>query len=328
MKDIVAVNHRIIAADEQALKRQALMFDRIVIGGLDVLFSREADKFLTREESEQLLRNVESVFAAGILLEPTDTSEVRQDELDNDYKAQLRHLEEFARLMGLSSKRQSRESNKQGKSKTRSPRAKRDELWRKVNRTGARDHVELFVAHQTRYFSNQLRTHHGLDTFPILQIDPFQLESLQSQKNHVINIILRSLPTPDDRVPWEQIMEYRNDPDSRAKFLDLRHWMSEVARGELTASDVEEKLEYLLSRYRRHIEVHKMKSNTTVFETVVVTTADVLGNLASFQWGKAAQALFSLKHRKVDLLEGELTAEGSEVAYIMKTRDAFYSTMK
>lgn len=319
----MAVNHRTIAADERALKRQALMFDRIIIGGLAVWFSPDADGFFTREESEQLLRNLESVLAAGILLEPTQRSEIRQDELDNDYKAQLRHLEEFARLMGLNSKRQSRESNKQEKRKTGSKRARREEIWRKVNRTGAIDHVKLFAAYQTRQFSNHLRTHYGLDTFPVLCIDPFELEPLQSQKSNVLNIVLRSLPTPDDGIPWEQIVEYRSDPDSKAKFLDLRHWMSEVARGDLTPREVEEKLEYLLSRYSRHMEVHKMKSNTTMFETVVVTTADVLGNLASFQWGKAARALFSFKHRRVDLLEGELKAEGSEVAYIMKARNVF-----
>jgi cytochrome oxidase assembly protein ShyY1 len=325
MKETVAVNHWSIAAYERALKRQALMFDRILVGGLNVLFSRDAKEFYTRQQSEQLRRNLESVLVAGILLEPTETFEVRQDESDKDYKAQLRHLGEFARLMGLNGKRQSQESNQQAKSKTRSERARGEEIWKKANRTGASYHIDLFVAYQTRCFSNQLRTHDGLDTFPILQIDPFQLESVQSHKSHVLDIVLRSLPLPDDGVSWEQIVEYRSDPDSKAKFLDLRHWMSEVARGELTASEVEEKLEYLLSRYRRHLEVHKMKSNTTMFETVVVTTADVLGNLASFQWGKAAQALFSLKHRKVALLEGELTAEGNEVAYIMKTRDAFYS---
>lgn len=99
--------------------------------------------------------------------------------------------------------------------------------------------------------------------------------------------------------------------------------MSEIARGDLTPQEIEEKLEYLLSRYRRHLELHKLKSNTTMLETIVVTTADVLGNLASFQWGKAARALFSFKHRQVNLLEGELTAEGSEVAYLMKARENF-----
>ena len=53
--------------------------------------------------------------------------------------------------------------------------------------------------------------------------------------------------------------------------------------------------------------------------------AEFLGDLVSFKWGKAAEALFSLKRRRVALLEGELAAPGSEVAYIVKARETFVS---
>lgn len=56
---------------------------------------------------------------------------------------------------------------------------------------------------------------------------------------------------------------------------------------------------------------------------VVMTGAEFLGDLVSFKWGKAAEALFSLRRRRVALLEGELTAPGSEVAYIVNARDTF-----
>lgn len=46
-------------------------------------------------------------------------------------------------------------------------------------------------------------------------------------------------------------------------------------------------------------------------------------DLVSFKWGKAAEALFSLRRRRVALLEGELTAPGNEVAYIVKARETF-----
>lgn len=69
--------------------------------------------------------------------------------------------------------------------------------------------------------------------------------------------------------------------------------------------------------------LHRMKTNVGTLETVVTTTAEFLGDLVSFKWGKAAEALFSLKRRHVVLLEGELTAPGSEVAYIVKARETF-----
>lgn len=96
-----------------------------------------------------------------------------------------------------------------------------------------------------------------------------------------------------------------------------------MARAELTPAEVEEKLEYLIDQYQQHMKLHRMKTNVGTLETVVTTSAEVLGDLFSFKWGKAAQALFALKRRQVALLEGELTAPGNEVAYIVKARERF-----
>jgi hypothetical protein len=123
---------------------------------------------------------------------------------------------------------------------------------------------------------------------------------------------------PDESVPWEQIIEYRSDPDSQSKFLAPRHWMSEVARAE-----VEEKLEYLVDQYRQHMRLHRMKTNVGTLETIVTASAEFLGDPVSFKWGKAAEALFSLRRRRVALLEVELTAPGNEVVYIVKAKETF-----
>jgi len=124
---------------------------------------------------------------------------------------------------------------------------------------------------------------------------------------------------PDDSVSWEQIIDYRNDPESLSRFLGLRHWMSEMARAELTAAEVEEKLEYLIDQYQRHIQVHRMKTNVGRLETVLVAGA----NFFSFKWGETAQALFSSRRRQLELLVGELSSPGNEVAYIVRAREEF-----
>lgn len=99
--------------------------------------------------------------------------------------------------------------------------------------------------------------------------------------------------------------------------------MSEVARAELAPAEVEEKLEYLIDQYRQHMRLHRMKTNVGALETVVTTSAEFLGDLVSFKWGKAAEALFSFKRTRVALLEGELAAPGNDVAYIVKARETF-----
>jgi hypothetical protein len=99
--------------------------------------------------------------------------------------------------------------------------------------------------------------------------------------------------------------------------------MSKVARAELTAVEAEEQLEYLLSQFQRSMEIHRMKANAVALETLLVTSADVPRNLLTLQWGRIAKGLFSIRHRKIALLEGELTTRGSEVAYVIKARKVF-----
>jgi hypothetical protein len=68
------------------------------------------------------------------------------------------------------------------------------------------------------------------------------------------------------------------------------------------------------------MRLHRMKTNTGTLETIVTTTAESLGDLANFKWGRRRRFSSSLKKRQVALLEGELIAPGQEMAYIVKAR--------
>lgn len=181
----------------------------------------------------------------------------------------------------------------------------------------------LFTENRARLGAIHLRELENLDAYPILR-SGFDLGAQASRgKTEVVRIVLNAIPIPDETTSWEHIIEYRSDPDSTGKFLDLRNWMSEVAKAEITPIEIEEKLEHLISQYQRHMNLHRMKTNIGTVETIVVTGAEFLGDLLSFKWGKAMQALFSIKRQQVALLEGELTSPGSEVAYIVKARETF-----
>jgi hypothetical protein len=180
--------------------------------------------------------------------------------------------------------------------------------------------TRLAASYLTRMISTRL-SKSGFEAYPILAREIVPIE--ESTKHHVVQIVLNGLPTPDDQTSWEQIVEFRSDPDSKSKFLDLRHWMSEMARADHTPAELEEKLEYLMSQYQRHMQLHKMKTNSGVLETTVVTTGEIVENLVNIKWGKLAKMLFSFRERKIALLEGELTSPGSEIAYMIKARERF-----
>jgi len=66
-----------------------------------------------------------------------------------------------------------------------------------------------------------------------------------------------------------------------------------------------------------------LKSQVGAVETIVVGTAEILEDVVRLKWGEIAKRLYSFKHRRIELLEGEMTAPGSEVAYIVKARNQF-----
>jgi len=326
MREFVAVAHPMFAFNASAFKQQALMFARVAIPTLSDVLSA------THEDTKDIRSTLEWLKEVGIVFEPTARPKLKLSTPEYESTRDLlvedgKSLIEF--LFGLSveelvSARTDEKKMAEVRKKLEVVRMESVLLAAVNEGNKLAENAKSLATNLTRLFSIELREVDHLDAHPILPDEFVSFESNNpATKHEVVRIALNALPIPDEKTPWEQIIEYRDDPASHDKFLDLRNWMSETARGVLTPQEVEEKLEYLLSRYRRHMEIHKLRSNTTMLQTIVITTADVLGNLASFQWGKAARALFSLKHRQVNLLEGELTAEGSEVAYLMKAREDF-----
>ena len=160
-----------------------------------------------------------------------------------------------------------------------------------------------------------------MDAVPILSADSYP--DGQANSTDVLQIVLHTIPMPDATTSWEHIIEYRSDPDSYSKFLALRNWMIDISKKNLTHIEIEQKLEYLIDQYQQHMKLHRMKANAGTLQTLVVSTAEFMEDLVKIKWGKLARNMFTIKERKLALLEGELTSPGSEVAYIVKARESF-----
>lgn len=280
------------------LKREALMLDRIAIPDFHlVLEDKNKRTGLLRFHIDDLVW----LYEQGIIFEPEDVLKIQPGLESEDFKKYHHaaiHL--FADLKKLAKERY--------------------KVRRKYN-FGEMGYVA--VQWQTKATCLYLREAKQIDACSIFSHICPHMKLEKAKDRSVLDIVFRVLPIPDEQTPWEHIFEYRSDPDSHSKFLALRNWMNDVSRTDLTPIEIEQKLEYLVDQYRRHIELHKMKVNTGVLETVVVSTAELVENLVKFKWGKLAQGLFAFRKRRVSLLESELTAPGNEVAYIVKANDRF-----
>ncbi|RIK76741.1 hypothetical protein DCC62_10860 [candidate division KSB1 bacterium] len=164
----------------------------------------------------------------------------------------------------------------------------------------------------------------GINAFPITIFDKTVDDEFLQGKSDVIKIILNKLPEPDfETVSWEQLIDFKNDPDSKSKMLALRNWCNDIAKDNLTGFEILEKLEYLCHEYKEHIKLHKMKVTTGFLETMLMVTAEALEGLLRLKPTQTVKAFFSIKHKKVHLKQVELDAIGREVAYIIKAGETF-----
>ena len=144
-----------------------------------------------------------------------------------------------------------------------------------------------------------------------------------AKEKDVVDVVINSLPLPSPDTPWEKIFDFRNDEEARGDLAGLRNWISETARSNITVREVEEKLEWLIYRYKKHLERHRIETDVGTLESVLTVGAECLETFAKLKFSKGVKALFSWKRRKVELLKAELTAPNPEIAFIVKSMEKF-----
>jgi len=105
----------------------------------------------------------------------------------------------------------------------------------------------------------------------------------------VVRVIVDNIPVPEDGIPFEQILDFVSDPDSRGRLAGIRRWVSESVRSQLSLPEIEDKLEHELYLFERHMQLHRMKHRMGTFETLVVTSAETLEESAAIEDRRTCQ---------------------------------------
>ncbi len=144
-----------------------------------------------------------------------------------------------------------------------------------------------------------------------------------SQKSYVAQIVINKLPLPNNETSWEQIIDYRNDPENQNNLLGLRQWIRKISREELSKTEIEDEIEWRINEFDKHMKIHKMKANTETLEVMVKAPLEIIENLIKLKFSKIPEPLFALKKRQINLMEAELNTPGREMSYIIKARETF-----
>lgn len=143
------------------------------------------------------------------------------------------------------------------------------------------------------------------------------------KQSPVVDVVLRNVPTPGDETPWEAILEFRDEPETRHRLVALRRWMFGFARQDRSAAETANEIEYLMEEYRSHIRHHRMKWGVGTVESIATLAGNALEGLLRFKPTQLVSALFAVRHRHVALLEAERSAPGRELAYLVDSQAKF-----
>jgi hypothetical protein len=180
----------------------------------------------------------------------------------------------------------------------------------------------------SRLLALEISNFEKVEAVPLLASERAMFANVSSAKDagkreEVIDVVLNSFPEPDDSTSWEQILDFRSDPESRAKFLGLRSWIIDMSHGAFSQHETRDKLEWALHQYSDHLNLHRIKANTGILRTLIVGGAEAIESVLKFKLKNAAELMFSARSRRLSLLEAESNAPGRELAYIYSARRRF-----
>lgn len=150
-----------------------------------------------------------------------------------------------------------------------------------------------------------------------------ELLGVDTSPGKVVRIVLKDMPAPSDTTSLEEILEFRQDPESAKKMFALRRWIKTMMSRDLPLTEISEELEWLEHQYEEHMRFHHMKINKGVLQIVVTAAGEVTEDLLKLRFGKLSKALFSVSQKKIELMEAEMNAPGREIAYVVNARKRF-----
>ena len=176
----------------------------------------------------------------------------------------------------------------------------------------------------TRLHAMQMEALDKVRAIPLLSVENYRAEIPTSNKHEVIEIVLNKLPLPNASTPWEAILDYRNDNDTKKSLRALRTWISKISSKDLPAHEIEDELQFLMDEFDNHMRLHKLKADTEALQTLVKAPLGLIENLLRLKPTEILDPLFTFRKRQISLMEAEINAPGREIAYIFKTKELFY----
>ncbi|WP_296322550.1 hypothetical protein [Winogradskyella sp.] len=152
----------------------------------------------------------------------------------------------------------------------------------------------------------------------------YSIDEITNTKADVYSLLLEDFPIIEtDQIAWEQIFDFKSDPDVYNAIWSLRNWISSISRTNRQPNEIEEEYRDLKYQYEKAINLHKLKNSSNAFQTTIQTSAELVENLAKLNFKKATDVFFQFRKQKIALMEVELKSKGNQLSYLYKLKTKF-----
>lgn len=305
-KDLVGVVLAVHPGLPADLRQQFLFVDRIGVVGLENVTESEQGALATWPHDPALILRladagvvfpVPNRLHARLLVEDDEAGPELQGAIDATRRSEEHELEMKVQIV-----------SEDGRAFLRSLNESRDE-------------IEQSRSFLPRAHAAVLRSD-GIDAVSLLPT-PAAHRSAAVARDAALRIIITALPVPSTNVPLLEIVNFRRDPDNLERLLAIRAWASRIARSQLTAHEMVEELEHVLSEYTRALQLLEKRHDFGTLELTLTTVPELVANLLTLNFTEAAKRLFELRNPKLKLLEDERNVPGREVSYVVAAHRRF-----
>lgn len=301
------------------LKKLSLFFDSIYINDFSFrTWKIDIEYFgnLPREEKQNSIQEIEWLFDNGILKPyAIEAGEYRLAEYD-DLLAE--DIKEVGKRIDDNLIREHDDTNSDNKPKKGTPPKLRFVGVLRANNDLIFNMEDIAIRFDALWLSlNDAST----------QFVPI-INSLNSYKRKVssdlaLNFMLDKIPIPNVNTSWEQLIEFRSDEDIRRKYYALIDWINEMSRTGMPITHLADKYNHLYSEYLKQYSLHKLSSNFTTIELLVVGGVEFISSILQQNYLSAFRNILSVSKQKVILMKSEKELQGRELAYIHSVNEIF-----
>lgn len=143
----------------------------------------------------------------------------------------------------------------------------------------------------------------------------FELKETTKQKAY--SIIHGLLPLPNENTPWEKILDFNNDNESKRKLSALKNWINDLP-DDIRKDELNDKIYHLLNEYKESLRRHKISSSVSTFKTVVNSVPTVISEVLRLRFDKALDGFFQIAEQQVNFQKHDEKEKlkGNELAFI------------